>query len=240
MAVGQRFDGKVALVTGGASGIGAATARRLASEGAKVVLGDLNRDGAEQVAKEIGDAAFAVQFDAGDTGSIKQLVDNAAAHFGRFDVLHNNVAILSPEHASKDTNVLNIDFDTWDTTMRINLRGYLAGCKYAIPYMLEHGGGSIVMTASTQGQAGDRTQMAYAASKSGVMMLTKYVATQYGKQRIRCNAVNPGLMLTPAATEFMPAEMREVFLSNTLTPGWASRRTSRRRWRISLRTMPRS
>jgi len=217
MAVCQRLSGKVALVTGAASGIGAATARRLASEGALVVIGDLNHEGAGEVANDIGDAAFAVEFDAGDVDSVRQLVDTAVARFGRLDVLYNNAAFLALEHTSKDTNAVDIDFDIWDTTMRINLRGYLAGCKYAIPYMLEHGGGSIVMTASAQGRLGDRTHMAYAASKGAVMVLAKYVAAQYGKQGIRCNAVSPGLILTPAVN-LMPADEREIYLSNTLMP----------------------
>ena len=144
----QRLGGKVAIITGGASGIGAATARRLAAEGACVAIGDLNGAGAEQLAAEIGDRAVGVQFDAGDVASVELLVERTVAQFGRLDILHNNAAIMAPEVIGNDTNPVDIDFSVWDKTMEVNLRGYLAGCKYAIPHMISSGGGSIILTAS--------------------------------------------------------------------------------------------
>src|SRR5438067_547915 len=110
----RRFQGKVAIVTGGASGMGAATARRLAAEGARVAVGDIDGDLADKVAAEIGDAALAVQFDAGDVASVERLVSTTVEHFGRLDVLHNNAAIMAPDHVARDTNPVDIDFDVWD------------------------------------------------------------------------------------------------------------------------------
>src|SRR5947208_1255718 len=104
MTAVRRFDGKVAVVTGGGSGIGAATARRLADEGAQVAIGDVDGALAEAIAKEIGSAAIAIQFDAGDTESVRQLIDGAAGHFGALHVLHNNAAIMAPDHIAADTN----------------------------------------------------------------------------------------------------------------------------------------
>ncbi len=218
MTACQRFEGRVAIVTGAASGIGAATARRLAAEGAKVVVGDLNGEGAELVAKDIGEAALAMRFDAGDVASVKQLVDGTVAHFGRVDILHNNASLMSADHNARDTNAVDVDFAHWDLTMAVNLRGYLAGCKYAIPHMLDQGRGCIVMTASGSAERGDLGAMAYGASKAAIVALTKYVATQYGKQGIRCNAVSPGRIRTEGGKRNVFGPMVDILAANTLTP----------------------
>jgi NAD(P)-dependent dehydrogenase (short-subunit alcohol dehydrogenase family) len=130
----------VAVVTGGASGIGAATSRRLVAEGARVGIGDINAEGAELLAKELGDGAIGIGFDAADVASVEQLVTATVEHFGRLDILHNNAAIMAPDVIARDTNPVDIDFEIWDRTFEVNVRGYLAGCKYAIPHMLDQGG----------------------------------------------------------------------------------------------------
>jgi NAD(P)-dependent dehydrogenase (short-subunit alcohol dehydrogenase family) len=213
-----RFTGKVAVVTGGGSGMGAATCRRLAAEGGSVVVGDIDGALAEAVAKEIGDQAIAVQFDAGDPVTVKALIDSAVDHFGHLDCLHNNAAIMAPDHIAGDNNPVDIDFDLWDRTFAVNTRGYLAGCKYAIPYMLEAGGGAIVNTASGSALLGDLGAIAYGSSKGAVVTMTKYIATIYGKQNIRCNAINPGLIRTEGGKRNVFGPMVDIQLRNTLTP----------------------
>jgi NAD(P)-dependent dehydrogenase (short-subunit alcohol dehydrogenase family) len=210
--------GKVAIVTGGAQGIGGATARRLAEEGARVVVGDINGELAEKVAADIGDAALGIEFDAGDVASVENLVATTVQHFGRLDVLHNNAAIMAPDHIAKDTNPVDIDFDVWDRTFAVNVRGYLAGCKYAIPHMLAVGGGSIVMTVSGSAKLGDLGAIAYASSKGAITIFIKSVATIYGKQNIRCNGINPGLIRTEGGKRNVHGAMVDIQLRNTLTP----------------------
>ena len=214
----KRLDGKVAIVTGGASGIGAATCRRLVAEGARVAIGDLDMAAALGLAGELGDAALAVQFDAGDVASVAALVAAAVDRYGRLDILHNNAAIMSNAVIRKDTNPVDIDLDIWDLTFRVNLRGYVAGCKYAIPHLLAAGGGAIVMTASGSGHRGDLSNIAYGSSKAAVIGFSRYVATIYGKQGIRCNTISPGLIRTEGGKKNVQGEMVTVMERNTLTP----------------------
>jgi NAD(P)-dependent dehydrogenase (short-subunit alcohol dehydrogenase family) len=214
----HRLDGKVAIVTGGASGIGAATARRLVAEGARVGIGDINGEGATLLAKELGDAAIGVRFDAGEVTSVAQLVATTVAHFGRLDILHNNAAIMAPDVIARDTNPVDIDFEIWDRTFDVNMRGYLAGCKYAIPQMLKEGRGAIINTASGSGVFGDLSSIAYGSSKAAIMAFTKYVATIYGKQGIRCNAINPGLIRSEGGKKNVYGPMVDILAANTLTP----------------------
>jgi NAD(P)-dependent dehydrogenase (short-subunit alcohol dehydrogenase family) len=212
------LSGKVAVVTGGASGIGAATCKRLVAEGARVAIGDLDIDTAQAMAQELGDAALAVRFDAGDVDSVAALISATVDRFGRLDILHNNAALMSNAVIKQDSNPVDIDFDIWDLTFRVNLRGYVAGCKYAIPHMLKAGGGAIVMTASGSGHRGDLANIAYGASKSAVIGFCRYVATIYGKQAIRCNSISPGLIRTEGGSKNVQGDMLEVMARNTLAP----------------------
>ncbi|MFL6696929.1 MAG: SDR family NAD(P)-dependent oxidoreductase [Vitreoscilla sp.] len=214
----KRLIGKVAIVTGGASGIGAATCKRLVAEGASVVIGDLDGARAKALAVELGDAALGVAFDAGDTDSVCALVEATVARFGRLDILHNNAAIMAPEHIKQDSNPVDIEFGIWDRTFEVNVRGYVAGCKYAIPHMLKQGGGAIIMTSSGSGHRGDLANIAYGASKAAVITLARYVATIYGKQGIRCNTVCPGLIRTEGGQKNVQGAMVKIMADNTLTP----------------------
>lgn len=213
-----RLNGKVAIVTGGASGIGQATATILAAEGARVVVADFNEAGAQRVADAIraaGGEAAAVALDATSADSVRAMVEFARATYGALHILHNNVGGTD---VTKDLAVVDLDLDCWDKVFALCLKSVLMGCKFAIPLMIESGGGSIINTASMSGTAGDLANTAYGVAKTGVMSLSKYVATQYGAQNIRCNAVAPSVVMTPAVEQFMPEPMLNSFRKQTLLP----------------------
>jgi NAD(P)-dependent dehydrogenase (short-subunit alcohol dehydrogenase family) len=190
-----RLEGKVAIVTGAGSGIGEATARLMAQEGASVVVADIDVAAAERVAGELGSAVVA-EVDVSEESSVVRMIETAVESFGGLDVLHNNASDASTAAADKD--IVTLDMAVFDRLVAVNLKGVVMGCKHAIPHMLARGGGSIVNTASVEGLMGRRVRAAYGASKAGVVLLTKSVAAQYGPRGIRCNAVAPGLVLTPA------------------------------------------
>ncbi|MDA9367957.1 SDR family oxidoreductase [Paraglaciecola sp.] len=200
----NRLAGKVAIVTGGAGGIGSAVARRIVAEGGKVAIADIALESAVKVADELGDAALAVQFDAGDPDSIKALIEQTVANFDGLDILHNNAAITTPEIQEYDTTAVDIPLDVWKRILDVNLTGYLLGCKYAIPHMIKRGGGSIINTASNSGIVGDLKRIGYGTSKAGIINLTRHIATQYGRKGVRCNVVAPGIILTEATIKSVP------------------------------------
>jgi NAD(P)-dependent dehydrogenase (short-subunit alcohol dehydrogenase family) len=196
-----RVEGKVAIVTGGGSGIGAATSKLLASEGAAVCVADLIGERAAQVADEIvaaGGRAIGVAADVSVEADVIAMVAAAVDAFGGLDVLHNNAALTDPDLFAPDQRITEMPVDTWDLTMAVNVRGPMLGCKHAIPRMIERGGGSIINMSSTSSRLGDHTRTAYGVSKAAVNTLTNYVATQYGLDGIRCNTIAPGPILTPA------------------------------------------
>lgn len=207
----KRVQGKVALVTGGASGIGLSSASLLAEEGASVVIADYNVEGAKQAAASIqqqGGRAVGIFLDAAQEESIREAVDFTVNHYGTINVLFNNVGLTNLQ---KDLDVVNIDLDEWDHLMNVNLKSVLLGSRFAIPHMIESGGGSIINTASMAGFTGDAIRSAYGASKAAVVNLTRYIAAQYGKDKIRCNGVAPGLILTPAAKNNLSPEVLATF-----------------------------
>lgn len=221
MSIARRLEGRTAIVTGGASGIGRASALRLAAEGACVAIGDLDAAGAEAVVTEIeaaGGRAIAVRTDVSDEAAFRALVDATAAAFGRIDVLHNNAAALGRTAIGGDGDLASLSVEVWDRTMAINARSVMLGCRLAIPRMLETGGGSIVNTSSGAAIRGALTGTAYATSKAAVNCLTLYVAAQYGKRGIRCNAILPGLIMTPAVEVGMSRESVDMILDHHLTP----------------------
>ncbi|WP_391118610.1 SDR family NAD(P)-dependent oxidoreductase [Psychrobacillus sp. L3] len=207
----NRVQGKVALVTGGASGIGLSTAQLLAKEGAKVVIADFNVDGAKEAAENIksqGGEAVSIFLDASKEESIKEAVEFTVNHYGSLTVLYNNVGMTN---LKKDLDVVNMDLDEWDKLMNVNTKSVLLGSRFAIPHMIKAGGGSIINTASMAAFASDSVRSAYGASKAAVVQLTKYIATQYGRDNIRCNGVAPGLILTPAAKNNLPPALLDIF-----------------------------
>ena len=198
--MGERgLDGKVAVVAGGASGIGAATAKRLAAEGAKVLIGDPADGGGRQTADAITDAggtAIPVTFDLAQQDSVRDLYDAAVSHYGGVDLLFNVGADMSTLRG--DTDVVDIDLEIWDRTMTVNVRGYVLTMKYAIPLMLARGGGTIINMSSAAAFQGEPARPAYATAKAGIGALTRHVAARWGKEGIRCNAVAPGFTATEA------------------------------------------
>lgn len=215
------LEGRVAVVTGGASGVGAATARVLAREGAAVVVADINATGAEAVAKSIeaaGGRAVPAAVDVAEEEQVAAMVATAVREFGRLDLLHNNAALQTPEVMSRDTVITEIDPALWERVMRVNLIGYALGAKHAIPAMLGGGGGIIVNTTSGTGLLGEPSRAAYGTSKAAIIGLTRSIATQYGKQGIRCVALALGLVATEALQANLPAPVQEMMLGHHLTP----------------------
>jgi NAD(P)-dependent dehydrogenase (short-subunit alcohol dehydrogenase family) len=215
------LDHKVAIVTGAAGGIGAATSRLLAERGASVVLADRNHAAAETVAEAIraaGARALALPVDLAEEASIEELVGAALARFAHIDILHNNAADLSREVAGRDHDIETMAVDVWDQTFRVNLRGTMLCCKHVLPHMVRCGTGSIINTASNLGMQGNIGQSAYAASKAAVIQLTRSIAASHGRRGIRCNTVSPGLVLSAAARENLPPALLEIVAGETLTP----------------------
>jgi 2-hydroxycyclohexanecarboxyl-CoA dehydrogenase len=195
------LQGKTALVTGGASGIGAATARRLAAEGARVAIGDLNEQGAKDVAGELDGFAFAL--DVADAASVNTGVTAAVEALGEIDVLVNNAG------TDRFAFFVNSDEQLWDFVLDVNLRGVLAVTRAVLPGMQQRRAGSIVNVASEAGRVGSQGSAVYSAAKAGVIGFTKAIAREAARYRVRCNAVAPGPIETPLLNA-APAMLGEI------------------------------
>lgn len=215
--VRHRFLGRVVIVTGSGSGIGRETALAFAREGAQVVVADIDPDGASGTVAEVDDAggqATVCRVDVSDDESVREMVDLAVHTYGRLDVLHNN-AYWAPLNRS----VTETSLSEWDRTIAVTLTGVFLGCKHAIPAMIEGGGGAIVNTASVSALAASPRFGAYIAAKGGVVALTRSVAFDYGPAGIRCNAVAPGLIETPATVAVLADPERRAWLTSKILVG---------------------
>lgn len=196
----RRLEGKVAIVTGAASGIGAETALLFAAEGASVIVADLNEAGAEKTAARIaedGGRASAVAVDVSHVESLETLMRTTASTFGGIDILHNNAGVPMPT-----TPITEVTPEIYDRIMNVNLKGVFFGCRAVVPYLRERGGGSIVMTSALSGLKARPGLNAYSASKGGVNMLTKSLARELAPDNIRVNAICPVSTDTPMLSEF--------------------------------------
>lgn len=214
----RRLEGKVLIVAGGGSGIGAAVAQRFAQEGAAVIVGDLNAAAAEAVAASIaasGGRASGVGCDIADEVSANALVAAAVRGYGGLDGIHVNAADM--QAIRSDGDALQLDLAVFDRTLAVNLRGHLLCTRAALPELLKRGG-AIVYTSSGAADMGEPTRLSYAVSKSGLHALMRHVASRWGKQGIRANAVAPGLVITEQLREHFPENLRQATLAITRSP----------------------
>ncbi|WP_061712824.1 3-oxoacyl-ACP reductase [Kocuria palustris] len=196
-----RLSGRCAVITGGASGIGLATARRFAQEGANVVIGDIDPVTGEKAAAEVG--GLFVQVDVTDEAAVNALFATAKQAYGSVDIAFNNAGIAPDD----DTSILETGIDAWEKVQRVNLTSVYLCCKAAIPYMQEQGKGSIINTASFVAVMGAATsQISYSASKGGVLSMTRELGVEFARQGIRINALCPGPVNTPLLKELFASD----------------------------------
>lgn len=205
-----RLDGKVALITGAGNGMGQVASVLFAREGARIVVADFSEAGGAETVAAVeaagGEAAF-VKVDVANPDQVSAMIDFAMARFGALNVLYNNAGIFPAD----DGGVTETPEPTWDRVMEVNLKGVWLGCKYGIPAMLASGGGSIVNVASFVALMGAATaQIAYTASKGGVLAMTREIAVEYGRQNIRANSLCPGPVSTPMLEELMSDPARKA------------------------------
>ena len=205
-----RLDGKVALITGAGKGMGQVASVLFAREGARIVVADFSEAGGRETVAAVeaggGEAAF-VKVDVANADQVEKMIEFAMARYGSLDVLYNNAGIFPAD----DGGATETPEPTWDRVMEVNLKGVWLGCKYGIPAMLESGGGSIVNVASFVALMGAATaQIAYTASKGGVLAMTREIAVEYGRQNIRANSLCPGPIATPMLEELMSDPVRKA------------------------------
>lgn len=199
------LNGKIAIITGAASGIGAACALKFAKDGAIVVIADIDDAGGNKVAEEItrnGGVANYIHTDVSEPQEVQRLITDTVKKHDKLDVLFNNVGI------NPVGNAVETLLEIWDNVMRINLKSAFLGCKYAVPVMVRGGGGVIINAGSVSGiEAGPVSQTAYEVSKAGIIALTKSVAQDFGSQNVRANCICPGATATPLIKKFVEESM---------------------------------
>lgn len=213
------LEGKVAIVTGGAAGIGAATVRIMAALGANVLIADVDEVRSKALVDELtatGAAVASCRTDVTVEDDIRMMIDAAVQEFGGLDILHNNAGI--PRTIAPDCEVVDMTLDWWYKTISAHLTSVMLGCKYAIPQMIARGGGAIVNTSSSSAHAATVDLPAYGVSKAGVHQLTREVAATYGRNNIRCNAVVPGAVLTERGRATLPPDIFRLFATETVLP----------------------
>ena len=206
------LEGKTIIVASGASGIGAATARRLAEEGARVLIGDVNEAGLTATVDRLRAAGGVVEakwFDLADAGSIRELVGTCVERFGAIDGLVNVGADIEIARREMGHDLLDMDIADWQRTLRVNLIGHALTIGAAIPHLVAAGGGAIVGVSSAAAQGGFADAPAYAVSKAGLNALARHVARRWGKDNIRCNYIAPGWILSEAALAYLTREKHD-------------------------------
>lgn len=216
----ERFANKVCMVTGAAGGIGSAIVERLADEGATVVAIDRDAEGLASLAARcaIPDRLITEPLDLADTEAAAAAVEEAAGRLGRIDALCNNHAETDPSVLLGDRDLVATALETWQHTLNVNLLAPVAMCRAVVPHMQRQGGGAIVNTVSISGMTGDLIYTAYGASKAALLSLTLYTATQYGQDNIRANAVAPGMVMTPGASNKVSPQVVDQIVASNLVP----------------------
>jgi len=210
------LEGKVAIVTGGAGGIGQATIQLMTGRGARVAIADIALDRAQALATRYGDAAIAVGMDLTNEASIKNMVAHVVDHFGRLDILHNNATAVGQQLVAADNGIGEMATETWDTFFNTNCRGTMIVTRESLPHLVKTGAGAIVNTVSGMALQGNIRFHAYSATKAAMIQMTRAVATAYGRKGVRCNAVAPGLVLTDTVAQDFPPAMHKLVLDETL------------------------
>ena len=212
----RRLEGKVAVVAGAATGIGRATAIRLAAEGAAIVAGSPAAEQAriDSLVAEVvaaGGRATGMAFDATDDATVRALVATAADRYDRLDVVHANFADLRV--IFEDSDAISVTDEVLERTLDVNLKGMMRITRHAVPMLLANGGGAMIYTSSISSKIGEPVRPCYAMAKAGINALVRHVASAWGAQGIRANAVLPGFVITPETDDTIPVELRQEFLA---------------------------
>lgn len=221
----KRFEGKVAIVTGSAMGIGEAIARRLAAEGAAIVIADIEKELGTKVKEDLvaqGCRVIMTHTDVSLEDQVAEMTKAALDAFGRIDYLVNNAAATAAAHTANDKLFHDMTLAMWEKTLAHNLTSMMLCVKHVVPEIVKMGGGAVVNLSSVGGSFGSDANTAYSITKMGIVELTRSVAYQYGKQNVRCNAIMPGVTFTPALRESLPEPVHKMLNKyGACLPYWA-------------------